>query len=145
MVKVVRINDKKWRVKNKVSVYRRRIWWNWRISYGKSVPKTVTNVEMCKWFDSRRSKSFWSPFFSWEDCSTVSHGIVLDWTMHMTVIQGNDRKQQWEATSRSSSSELRCPLSCHVMSLRRRRFATVGCADGLVPTNALCLVRCVAD
>ena len=26
----------------------------------------------------------------------------------------------------------------HVMSLRRRRFATVGCADGLVPTNALC-------
>jgi len=39
------------------------------------------------------------------------------------------------------------PLSCHghVMSLRRRRFVTVGCADGLVPTNALCLVRCVTD
>jgi len=36
-------------------------------------------------------------------------------------------------------------MSGHVMSLRRRRFATVGCADGLVPTNALCLVRCIAD
>jgi len=30
---------------------------------------------------------------------------------------------------------------CHVMSLRHRCFATVGCADGLVPTNALCLLQ----
>ena len=29
--------------------------------------------------------------------------------------------------------------------IRRGHFTTVGCADGLVPTNALCLVWCVTN
>jgi len=35
-------------------------------------------------------------------------------------------------------------MSCHVMSSRRRRFATVGCMDESVTSNTFCLSQCVA-
>jgi len=35
-------------------------------------------------------------------------------------------------------------MSCHVMSSRRRRFATVGCMDESMTSNTLCLSQCVA-
>jgi len=36
-------------------------------------------------------------------------------------------------------------MSCHVMSSRCRRFATVGCMDESVTSNTFCISRRVAD